>query len=147
MSDRSSVIGFNYAVVLCDSNTRYPFAILLRSLSAKNVYQASFFSNDGNSIDYPVRMWFRFYEPTDHYLSEIFACNPNFNVPGRPQQTGLRERLIGTLMNMISKVAVDQPRSWHKHLEFILWALRECPNSTLGVHPFFLVYGRLLLLY
>ena len=44
---------------------------------------------------------------------------------------------------MISKVAADQSKSWHKHLEFILWALREGSNSTLGVPPFLLVYGRL----
>ena len=25
------------------------------------------------------------------------GCSPRFNVPGRPQQTGLCERLIGTL--------------------------------------------------
>ena len=44
---------------------------------------------------------------------------------------------------MISKVVADQPKSWHKHLRFILWALRQCPNSTLGVPLFLLVYGRL----
>ena len=44
---------------------------------------------------------------------------------------------------MINKVAADQPKSWYKHLGFILWALRECPNSTVGVPPWLLVYGRL----
>ena len=28
---------------------------------------------------------------------KILGCSPNFNVPGRPQQTGLCERLIGTV--------------------------------------------------
>jgi len=77
---------------------------------------------------------------------KYLGCSPNFNVPGRPQQTGLCERLIGTLKNTISKVAADQPKSWHKHMGFILWALRKCPNSTnstLGVPPFLLDYGRL----
>jgi len=44
---------------------------------------------------------------------------------------------------MISKVAADQPRSWHKHLGFILWALTECPHSSIGVPPWLLAYGRL----
>ena len=28
---------------------------------------------------------------------KYLGCSPNFNVPGKPQQTGLCERLIGTL--------------------------------------------------
>ena len=40
-------------------------------------------------------------------------------------------------------MAADQPRSRHKHLGFILWALRECPHSSIGVPPWMLVYGRL----
>ena len=36
----SQKLGYNYALVLCDSNTRYPFAYPLRSLSAKNVCNA-----------------------------------------------------------------------------------------------------------
>jgi len=40
-------------------------------------------------------------------------------------------------------MAADQPRSWRKHLGFILWALRECPHSSIVVPPWLLVYGRL----
>jgi len=58
---------------------------------------------------------------------KILGCSPNFNVPGRPQQTGLCERLIGTLKSLINKVASDNPKSWHKHLGFVLWAMRETP--------------------
>jgi len=36
----SQKLEYNYALVLCDSNTRYPFAYPLRSLSAKNVCNA-----------------------------------------------------------------------------------------------------------
>jgi len=79
-------------------------------------------------------------------LTTIFlktlGCSPNFNVPGRPQQTGLCERLIGTLKKLINKVASDNPTSWHKHLGFVLWAIRETPNSTTGVPPALLAWGR-----
>jgi len=44
---------------------------------------------------------------------------------------------------MIAKVAMDHPRSWHKHLQSLLWVLRETPNETLGVPPWVMVYGRL----
>ena len=71
------------------------------------------------------------------------CCSPNFNVPGRPEQTGLCERLIGTLRNMINKVADENPRSWHKHLGVVLWAVCKVPNSTVGVPPWLLAFGRL----
>jgi len=73
---------------------------------------------------------------------KILGCSPNFNVPGRPQQTGLCERLIGTLKNLINEVASDNPKSWHKHLGFVLWAIRETPNATTGVSPALLAWGR-----
>jgi len=74
---------------------------------------------------------------------KVLECTPNFNVPYRPQQSGLCERLIGTLKSMISKVAVDQPKMWHKHLGFVLWSIRDTPHSTTGTPPSMLVWGRL----
>ena len=73
----------------------------------------------------------------------MLGCSPRFNVPGRPQQSGLCERLNGTLKGMISKVAMDNPRSWSKYLGYVLWALRECPSETTGLPPWVIVYGRL----
>jgi len=68
--------------------------------------------------------------------------SPNFNVPGRPQQTGLCKRLIGTLKNLINKVASDNPKSWHKHLGFVLWAIiHETLHSTTGLPPALLAWG------
>ena len=37
---RNQKVEYNYALVLCDSNTRYPFAVPLRSLTAKRVCNA-----------------------------------------------------------------------------------------------------------
>ena len=81
-------------------------------------------------------------ELTRQFLA-LLGCSPCFNVPGRPQQSGLCERLIGTLKNMISKVAIDHPRSWAKYLGYVLWALRECPHETTGLPPWVMVYGKL----
>jgi len=74
---------------------------------------------------------------------DTLGLSPQFNIPGRPQQSGLCERLIGTLKNMISKVAIDRPKSWTKYLGYVLCGLREVPNATTGVPPWLMVYGRL----
>ena len=46
-----------------------------------------------------------------HVFLNTLGCSPRFNVPRKPQQSGLCEGLIGTLKNMISKVAVDHLKS------------------------------------
>jgi len=51
-------------------------------------------------------------------------------------------RLLGTLKNMVSKFATDHPKSWHQHLGYILWALRECPNETRGVALWMMIFGK-----
>jgi len=44
---------------------------------------------------------------------------------------------------MISKVAQQNPLTWHRYIGMILFALRESVNDTTGVAPYTLVYGRL----
>ena len=39
-------------------------------------------------------------------------------------------------------MAADNPKTWHKHLGFVLWAIRETPHSTTGVPPALLAWGR-----
>src|SRR6218665_1255294 len=42
-----------------------------------------------------------------------------------------------------SLVVADNPRKWHKIIPFTVWAIREVPNSTIGIAPYMLFYGRL----
>ena len=50
--------------------------------------------------------------------------------------------LIGTLKNMVSKVAIDHPKSWHQHLGYVLWDFRECPNKSTYMATWTLAFGR-----
>ncbi|GFT24527.1 retrovirus-related Pol polyprotein from transposon 17.6 [Trichonephila clavipes] len=43
---------------------------------------------------------------------------------------------------MIHPVIREDPRSWDRQLPFLLFAYREVPNTTTGVSPFRLLYGR-----
>ena len=35
----------------------------------------------------------------------------------------------------------EHGRAWHKVVPFLVWALREVPNSTTGLSPFMLQFG------
>jgi len=71
-------------------------------------------------------------------------CSPRFSTPGHPQSSGLVERMVDTLKNIINKVAQNHPKLWQKYLAYILWAFRECPSELTGVSPWVLVFGHLL---
>jgi transposase InsO family protein len=74
---------------------------------------------------------------------KCFGCSPRFTTPGHPQGNGLTERMMGSVKSMISKLAADHPKQWHKYLGFVLWALREVPNETTGTPPWILAFGHL----
>jgi len=44
---------------------------------------------------------------------------------------------------MLSKVAMEHPKSWHKQLGYILWALREVSNGSTCVPSWVLAFGLL----
>jgi len=71
------------------------------------------------------------------------GCSLRFNTPGHPESSGLVERMVGTLKNMINKVAHDHPKQWHKYLGYLCWALREIPSQGTGVPPWVLAFGHL----
>ena len=138
-------VKYNYCLVLIDSCSRYPVAFPLKSLTAKCVCNAllQMFQTTGIPSVIQSDCGTNFTSSLTKTFLSWLGCSPRFNVPGRPQQSGLCERLIGTLKSMISKVAIDHPKSWFNHLGYILWALREAPQESLGVPPWLVVYGRL----
>jgi len=76
-------------------------------------------------------------------LMKRFGVGPRFITPHHSEGNAVAERLIGTSKNLIAKVAAEQPKSWHKHLPFIMWALREVPSEPTGVPPWLLAMGML----
>jgi len=70
------------------------------------------------------------------------GCSPRFNTPGYPEASGLVERFNQTCKNMLYHVVQQRGRQWHKILPLMTSAIREVPNSTTGVSPYMLAYGR-----
>ena len=136
---------FNYCLVLVDSATRYPAAFPLRSLTAKSICDclmslfmyfgvASVISSD-NATNFTSRL-------NREFMNRL-GCSPRFSSCYHPQATGLVERMVGTVKSSLAKMAADHPKSWHKYLGFVMWALREIPNETTGVAPWLLAFGQL----
>ena len=71
------------------------------------------------------------------------GISPVFNTPGHPNASASAEKAIGTLKNLISKLAYEHKKSWQKYLGFALWAMREVPNETTDCPPFFVSFGKI----
>ena len=140
-------IQYNYALILVDSASRYPVCYPLRSLSAKNVCDAllNLFMTTGiasgmiissdNGSNFRSAL-------TREFMSRL-NISPVFSTPGHPQACALAERAIGTIKGLVSKVAYEHKRVWHKYIGFVLWAMRESANETTKCPPFLLVFNRL----
>jgi len=133
---------YPYAVVAIDSCTRYPAAWPIKTPNAKNICNGllqlwqffgipRFVSLD-NATCNVARLTQEFFK--------LLGVTPRFITPYH-SQANIAERTIGTVKSMIAKAAADYPKSWHTHLGYIMWALREVPSDLTGLPPAFLAMG------
>jgi hypothetical protein len=140
-------VDYNYCLIVVCSFSRFPFAVPLRSLTAKNVCDAllSIFAVTGLSSNVTVLSSDNGSEFSAALTRECMSrigVSPRYITPLHPNANGLAERYVGTIKQMVSRLASENPRQWTKYLPFVLWALREVPNETIGLPPSTLVFGR-----
>jgi len=132
-----------YAVVMVDSANRFPFAKAICTPNAKNVCDAILdiwqFTGVGAVL---------ISDNGTHFTSELnqeflkrLGCAPRFITQSHPNANGLCKRIVGTIKRSLSKVAMEHPKSWHKQLWYVLWALREVSNESTCVPPWVLAFG------
>ena len=135
---------YNYAIVFLDKTSRFPHAVPLRSLTAKNCCEAmlSLFQFTGMPNKVTTDRASNFTgELTREFLCRI-GCSPIWCTPRHPEANS-SERTIGTIKSLIAKVAYQYPKSWHRYIDLILWAMRESVNETTNVAPYTMVFGHL----
>jgi len=134
----------NYCLMICDSATRYVFGFPLKRITAEAVSEcliqvfmlvgvASVVSGDCGSN-------FRA-ELTRECLKRL-GCSPRFNTPLHPSASGQIERMNQTFKHCLHHVIRQHPKTWHKFVPYVLWAMREAINSTTGLSPYHLALGR-----
>ena len=115
-------VKYNYAFIATDSFSRFPVCYALRSLTAKNVCDAllelwqftgccSYISSDLGT-NFAAQFTKEFEKRT--------GCVPRFNSTYHPQSTGLAERAVGNVKNIVSKLTMDHPKQWHTYLPMVM---------------------------
>ena len=138
---------WNYCLVVTDSCTRFPFAFPLRNLTAKAVCDSltQVFTLVGVSSVVSSDQGSNFTAQCTQEFLRRLGCTPRFATPLNPRAMGLVERLNGNIKKLLHHVIAKMPNAkmWYKSLPFVLWAIRETRNDTLGVSPYLMTFGRL----
>jgi len=117
----------------------------LRTLTAKNIAEALIKTWTLTGVPEAI-IWDNATPHRSELMRELMnrmGCVPCFSTPYHPEGDSPAERMISTVKTLISKTTVDKPKQWHLYLDFILWAIRESENESLGVAPWTLVFSRL----
>ena len=70
------------------------------------------------------------------------GVKPCFSTPCHHQSLASAERYVGKLKNMLRKFVSDDPRSWDKMIDLLMFAYREVLCVTAGFSPFELMYDK-----
>ncbi|XP_064083906.1 uncharacterized protein LOC135199681 [Macrobrachium nipponense] len=138
--------GNQYLLTLMCPGTRFPEAIPLKNISAKNIakHLLSFFTTYGIPKDIQTDRGSNF---TSKLFSEILKelnIKHSLSSAYHPESQGVLERWHQTFKSMLKKFCLESNLDWDEGVKFLLFAIRESPQESLGVSPFEMVYGRLL---
>ena len=78
---------------------------------------------------------------TVEFHKMIGVC-PRFITPSCAASNGLAERQIGNIKRCLHHVIKEVGGKWMNYLHLITWGLRDVPNSTTGVSPTQMVFGK-----
>ncbi|GBM12007.1 Pro-Pol polyprotein, partial [Araneus ventricosus] len=130
--DPPSAKGHRYVLCLVDQHTRWAEALPLTSLTAKATCEAllTIFMRTGVPNVIASDNGTNFNASLTQEFEKRMGSSPRFSTPLHPESNGLVERFNQTLKKMLPHVILEEPRSWHTKIPFVLWAYREAPNST-----------------
>ena len=137
--------GNRFILVICDYFTKWPEAYAVPDHKASTV--ASKLVDEWVSR-YGVMQTLHSDQGRD-FESEIFqslmrllGIHKTRTTPYHPQSDGLVERLNRTLKNMLSKLVNENQDNWDSLIPQILMAYRTSTQSSTGVTPYRMMFGR-----
>ena len=136
--------GHQYILVILDYATRYPEAIPLRKANAKSIAKelVQMFTRVGIPRTLLTDQGTPFVSRIMKELCQLFNVQTLRTSVYHPQTDGLVERFNRTLKGMLRKVVSRDGKDWDLLLPYLLFAVREIPQSSTGFSPFELLYGR-----
>lgn len=135
--------GNEYLLTIMDVTTRFPEAVPLRNIKAKTIVEVllQFFCRVGLPRELQSDRGSNF---TSGVFQEVMSELGIVQVASsayHPQSQGAIERYHQTLKTMMRTYCAQWPGDWDTAMPFLLFAIRDSVNDSLGFSPFELVYG------
>ena len=135
--------GNEYLLTIMCASSRFPEAIPLRRITAKNVVKAlvKFFTLVGlpNAVQSDQGSNFMS-KVFNQVLDQLGVAHVNSSAY-HPQSQGALERFHQTLKNMLRTYCFECEKEWDEGVPLLLFAVRETVQESLGFSPFELIYG------
>lgn len=133
-----SARGHQYILVILDYATRYPEAIPLRKATSRQIAKELFllFTSMGIPKEILTDQGSPFMSRVMKELCALLKIKQLRTLVYHPQTDGLVERFNKTLKSMLRKAVGEDGRNWDQLLPYLLFAVREVPQSFTGFSPF-----------
>ncbi|XP_076055291.1 uncharacterized protein LOC143033689 [Oratosquilla oratoria] len=135
--------GFQFLFTIVDCATRYPEAIPLRRITAKNVVRAliHFFTQVGLPTAVQSDQGSNFTSCLFNKVMESLGVRQSRSLAYHPQSQGVVERFHQTLKRVLQTFCIETGRDWDEGVDLLLFAIRDSVQASLGYSPFQLIYG------
>ncbi|XP_063075477.1 uncharacterized protein LOC134465637 [Engraulis encrasicolus] len=133
-----SARGHQYILVIVDYATRYPEAIPLRKATSQQIAKELFLLSTSLGIPKEILtdQGSPFMSRVMKDLCTLLKIKQLRTSVYHPQTDGLVERFNKTLKSMLRKAIEEDGRNWDQLLPYLLFAVREVPQSSTGFSPF-----------
>ncbi|XP_055862849.1 uncharacterized protein LOC106056191 isoform X1 [Biomphalaria glabrata] len=133
--------GHRYILTVIDVCSRWPEAIPLKQIEARDIVQALYtlFTRFGFPREILSDRGTQFNCQLATTFLNMFGIQQRFTTSYHPQSTC--ERFNVNLKKSLYKVMDDKPKEWDMAIPSILFAYRESRNEITGFSPFQMIYG------
>jgi hypothetical protein len=138
-----SAKGNRFALVTVDLASKYPDAVPLKRIDSDTVAEAllSIYSRVGLPREILHDQGTQFMSAVMRKFNQLLQIKSINTTPYNPRCNGSCEGFNKCLKQMLKKISDEEPETWDRYLQPLLFAYREVPQSSTGFSPFELLFG------
>ena len=143
--EKTSTRGNKYVLVIVDTLTKWAEALPMPDEKAETVARLlveEFVCRFGIPAQLHSDQGRQFEAAVFQEMCQLLGIHKTRTTPLHPQSDGQTERLNRTLLNLLAKLAAENPSEWDVKLPYAISAYRSTPHNTTGETPNRLMLGR-----
>ena len=132
-----------YLLTIMCAATRFPEAIPLRNIKARNICKAliKFFTLFGLPRSIQSDQGSNFTSKTFQQVMDQLGNQRHNSSAYHPESQGALERFHQTLKTMMKSYCLENGKDWDEGVHLLLFAVRDSVQESLGFSPYELIFG------